>query len=316
MEHNPNPLVSIIVITYNSAKFVLETLESCQAQTYNNIELIVSDDASQDDTVAICRQWLEVNKDKFVKTQLITVEENTGVSANLNRGVVACEGSWIKPIAGDDLLTFNCLTDFINYSEQLAEARFIFAKTKPFCKNKMYQPIYAPQEFIDRNAEAQHELLLKKGNCILGPVSFLNTKALKSIGMFDQRIPLQEDYPLWLKLTHNNNKLYFADFLCSMYRIHEDSLTSSSFLGIRNYRFEEMNTLTLQLYILPYLMEKNLVFRYWDKKIRLFFIRRNKSKINKVLLKVSYLINPFGVYRVIRKLFIAEYEYHFKYIEA
>ncbi len=54
-----NPLVSIIVITYNSSKYVLETLESAKAQTYQNIELIVSDDGSTDNTIEICKIWIE-----------------------------------------------------------------------------------------------------------------------------------------------------------------------------------------------------------------------------------------------------------------
>ena len=60
-----NPLVSIIVITYNSSKYVLETLESAKAQTYQNIELIVTDDCSNDNTVEICRKWIEENKERF-----------------------------------------------------------------------------------------------------------------------------------------------------------------------------------------------------------------------------------------------------------
>ena len=59
------PLVSIIVITYNSSKYVLETLESAKAQTYENIELIISDDGSTDDTIKICKNWLEKNQDRF-----------------------------------------------------------------------------------------------------------------------------------------------------------------------------------------------------------------------------------------------------------
>lgn len=53
-----NPLVSVIVITYNSAKYVLETLESIRVQSYQNIELIISDDCSKDNTIDICRNWI------------------------------------------------------------------------------------------------------------------------------------------------------------------------------------------------------------------------------------------------------------------
>mgnify|MGYP000958323009 FL=1 len=69
-----NPLVSIIVVTYNSSLFVRETLESAKRQSYNNIELIITDDASTDDTVKVCREWIANNKNRFVRVELKTVE--------------------------------------------------------------------------------------------------------------------------------------------------------------------------------------------------------------------------------------------------
>jgi glycosyltransferase involved in cell wall biosynthesis len=54
MNSERSPLVSIVVITYNSAKFVLETLESAKSQTYQNVELIISDDGSSDNSFQIC----------------------------------------------------------------------------------------------------------------------------------------------------------------------------------------------------------------------------------------------------------------------
>lgn len=103
-DQSENPLVSIIVITYNSAKYVLETLESAKAQTYQNIELIITDDASQDDTVEICKEWLKENKELFVKTELVTVQKNTGISPNCNRGLKLSNGKWLKFIAGDEVI--------------------------------------------------------------------------------------------------------------------------------------------------------------------------------------------------------------------
>ena len=58
------PLVSINITTYNSSKFIIETLESAKMQTYQNIELIVSDDSSVDNTVELCKKWIEKNKGK------------------------------------------------------------------------------------------------------------------------------------------------------------------------------------------------------------------------------------------------------------
>ena len=60
------PLVSIIVMTYNSEKYILETLESVRAQTYKNIELLVTDDCSIDNTVELVNVWIQENKFRFL----------------------------------------------------------------------------------------------------------------------------------------------------------------------------------------------------------------------------------------------------------
>ncbi len=60
-----NKLVSVLVITYNSEKYVIETLNSIKNQTYNNLELIISDDNSQDNTINLCEHWVNENKSFF-----------------------------------------------------------------------------------------------------------------------------------------------------------------------------------------------------------------------------------------------------------
>ena len=74
------PLVSIVVVTYNSAKYVLDVLECIKEQTYANIELIISDDASQDETLDVCKNWIEHNRDRFKFFQLLCSSQNTGTA--------------------------------------------------------------------------------------------------------------------------------------------------------------------------------------------------------------------------------------------
>ena len=126
------PLVSVAVVTYNSSKTVIETLDSIFNQTYPNLELIVSDDRSTDNTVEICREWIDAHKERFVRTELLTVEKNTGVSANMNRGADACEGEWVKDIAGDDVLLPDCVETCVEYIQNHPEAVCVFANVEVF----------------------------------------------------------------------------------------------------------------------------------------------------------------------------------------
>ncbi len=227
------PLVSVVVITYNSSKYVLETLESAKAQTFQNIELIVSDDCSTDNTVEISGKWIQENKNRFVKTQLITVEKNTGIPANCNRGVKASSGGWIKLIAGDDLLEADCIKSFVSFLKNNSEARIIESASQIF-KNSFKEEnflqihnLYDNLFYDQSTTPAQQYKMLLHRNFLHGPSVFLNKKTIQDVGLFDERYHLIEDHPMWLKLTKAGFKIHFLNKITVYYRLHDSSVFSS-----------------------------------------------------------------------------------------
>jgi glycosyltransferase involved in cell wall biosynthesis len=316
MSKNCTPLVSIIVITYNSSKYVLETLESAKAQTYQNIELIVTDDCSTDSTIELCSKWIEENKDRFVRTRLILSSVNTGVAPNCNRGLNEAEGEWVKFIAGDDILTKECISSFVCFAQKTPEANFLFSAVVPFIDETIYKPIIAPKEFISASVIKQHKLLLKKGCCIPGPASFINIKILHILGGFDTRLPMHEDYPLWLKATGLNHKLYFSNFNCAMYRIHRNSLVGSAFLNNNlNPVFLRQYHATRSLLIMPLLLKNKLYFHYLHHKMRAWRSSKYVFGLNRIKRYLSYLFDPLGVYIKILRFMDLEYNYGPKLIK-
>ncbi len=230
-----NPLVSIIVITYNSAEFVLETLESAKAQTYQNIELIVSDDCSTDNTVEICEEWLENNKDRFVRTKLLTAKKNTGIPANCNRGVKASTGEWIKLIAGDDLFKKMAISDFVTFVYKNPNAKAIISKQQSFVINNNVKKQMHIRPFINSlncffyseysNPDEQLTYLLYRKVLIAGPTTFFKKELIVSLNYFNERYKLLEDYPFFLKMLIANNKIFFLDKITVEYRLHEKSVS-------------------------------------------------------------------------------------------
>ncbi len=222
-------LVSVIVTTYNSAKFVVETLESAKAQTWQNIELIVSDDCSADNTVELCKNWIAKNKGRFVRTEIITVPKNTGVSANCNRCIKASNAAWIKLIAGDDILLPKCIADNMQFIANNPRAAIIFSQVllylDEFVTEKMLTvlPASYPMNLMRTtfSAEDQYKLLLLSDRITYTPSSFFNKQTLLHVNGFDEENKLVEDYPMWLKLTKAGNKLYFFLKPTVGYRKHE-----------------------------------------------------------------------------------------------
>lgn len=220
-------LVSVCVLTYNSADTVIETLESIASQTHRCLELIISDDCSKDDTVNICRTWLAQHATRFERIELLTVERNTGIPANFNRAEAACKGEWVKEIAGDDLLMPDCIESFLSHAMSHLECKFIFSKVEVFADSDdidCTDPF--DYSFFKLPVQEQYKRLVVKGNCIPAPAFFFNRVAAKKVGLRnDERIRSFEDWPKWVYLTRKHIQLGFIDRPLVRYRLRSASIS-------------------------------------------------------------------------------------------
>lgn len=247
MEVLKQPLVSIIVVTYNSSKYVLETLESIRKQTYQNIELIITDDCSLDDTLEICNEWVERNKKRFVRTNIITVEKNTGIPSNCNRGVKNSDGPWIKLIAGDDMLLESCIEDNLEYINNNPDANFVVSNlleindVGSFVNNykgkkdkedriKFFFNFKTPQQQL--KAYARWPVFLN------APTYFIHRQQLSDVDYFDEEYKIFEDMPLIYRVNSNNTFIHFMNKPTVAYRIHDKSISRE--LSINEARDKEV----------------------------------------------------------------------------
>lgn len=226
---NNGTLVSVIVISYNSERTILDTLDSIKRQSYNDIELIVSDDGSKDNTIQICKQWIGENASRFVKATIITTPQNTGTAGNCNRGCKKANGEWLKIIAADDLLLPDCISDDIEYCSNHVEISVLFSEMESFVENE--KGIYTKEitnfgskDFWNKNAHGQFVELLYC-NFLPAPTAIIK-KELVNENPYDEKFPLMEDYPLWIKLTKSGVKLYFMNRVTVMYR-QSDSISNT-----------------------------------------------------------------------------------------
>jgi len=226
-----NPLVSVVVLTYNSSKTVIETLNSIAAQTYRNLELIVTDDCSKDNTNKIVREWINKNETRFWQVKFLTVEKNTGVSANWNRGFDSCNGEYWKGIAGDDFLEPECIQRYVNYVNANPEALTVFSKVKIFGDKNDVKSIADPflYDFFSLSIKEQLTHLINRSNCIPAPSLFLNLSKIRELGIrADERIPMLEDYPMWINMLSKGIKFHFIDEYLVRYRVGGSSLSTGS----------------------------------------------------------------------------------------
>lgn len=221
------PLVSVCIVTYNSADFIVEALDSVAAQTYKNIELIVSDDCSKDNTVEICQEWLTRNKDRFVNTELLTVEKNTGVSANCNRAIRKGRGEFVKYFAGDDKLLPNCIEDNLLFFKEHPETDFLFSDMQIIDGRQIEKYIKSPSVYFYHLSKLEFKLWQLVYYILPAPSNFMKREVYNELGGFDETIPMMEDKPFWVKAIFANRSICYLPKITVQYRINPNSLSQT-----------------------------------------------------------------------------------------
>jgi len=282
MSQNLKPLVSVVVVTYNSAKFVIETLESIKNQDYENIELIVTDDCSKDDTVQVCTQWIQENKARFHRTQCIHDPKNTGIPHNCNRGLKASSGDYIKLIAGDDLLNSNCISRLVRYFIDHPEFQVCFsAMTKIDASGAVIGSIRYTEPGKQFTFDNQFE-----ENEIFAPSSIFTREVFDRIGNWDESLPI-EDWDFNLRLLDAGFVVNYLDEELVCYRIHGSNTT-----GKEKFMFHaERSVLDKWKAHAHY---KGRMRRFY--KLKLCYVNRTPTSIGLLLLLKSMIsFHPFAL---------------------
>ena len=228
-----NILVSVIVATYNSSKTVIETLDSIKSQSYPNLEMIISDDASTDNSVELCEEWLSKNSGCFARTKLITVERNTGVCANLNRGVARSTGQWVKTIAADDILLPNCIQDYVRFGNEHLDASFITSFERDYQNTFAKENLIKAQKagtgdlsIFEKSAETQLKVMAFN-LFVNAPTIFFKRSLYDLVGGFDESYTY-EDHPFYINVLEHGYKIYHIPKETVCYRVHDSTFNSNS----------------------------------------------------------------------------------------
>jgi glycosyltransferase involved in cell wall biosynthesis len=212
---NTNPLISVIMASYNHEAFVAKTIESVLAQTYNNLELIITDDGSADRTVEVIRKFTDP------RIKLFVFEKNQGACAATNHCIQNTQGEYIAVINSDDfwhedklrlqLDTFNKHPDL---GAVFSSAQFVDEQNAP-----MTRGLPADAEIFSQKNRTRGEWLRRffyDGNCLCHPSILIKAECYKVLGLYDNRFRQLPDFDMWIKLLKKydiqileNKLLYF-----------------------------------------------------------------------------------------------------------
>jgi hypothetical protein len=204
------PLVSAIVLCYNHAKFVTECLEGVKLQNYPNLELIVNDDASRDDSASIIQAWLNRNK---IPSRLLRNETNQGVCRSLNNALSQARGKYISGIAADDIWLPGKLLAQVERMEQLPEkVGVIYSDALQIDEAGRLLPSKFIEEYRRFEIMPQGDLhhILWEDNFIPAMTTLTRRDCFDKVGLYDESL-FYEDWDMWLRLARHFDFAYSTE---------------------------------------------------------------------------------------------------------
>jgi glycosyltransferase involved in cell wall biosynthesis len=223
-----NDLVSVCIPVFNGGRFIEETLLSLIAQTYRKVEIIVSDNASTDQTVSIATRMQERDK----RIRLIRNSENVGYTKNIWNAVSAATSDFVAIYHADDLYERQIVEREYGILSLHPEVDGVFSKCAVFRSDPQkldtrysYSNIHTKKLKIEGGnaiAGGLHEFLpiiLQHGN-VFACSSFMTRKSVfQEIGGFTENYPSNEDLELWLKYLLGGHKLAILNDFLLHYRM-------------------------------------------------------------------------------------------------
>jgi len=239
-----NNLFSIITPSYNTARFIEETINSVLAQSYQNWEMLIVDDCSKDNSTEIILNYCK--KDNRIK--LIQLTKNVGAAEARNIALRKAEGQFIAFLDSDDVWASNKLEKQLEFMKQKNIA-FCFSsyQTIDISGKNLNKTIHAPK-IIDY----RHFL----GNTIIGCLTVVIDKS--KTGYFEMpNIKSSHDMALWLLIMKRGFKAYGIDEILASYRLVPTSNTANKWKAAKNvwrvYRqIEKINIISSFYYFICY----------------------------------------------------------------
>ena len=235
-----SPSVSICIPTYNGAAYLRDCLESVLAQSDTDLEVVVVDDCSTDETQAILGRYRE----RDGRVRLFHNPRNLGLVGNWNECIARARGEWIKFVFQDDWLAPDCVARMVAEARAtgtlltVCRRRFAFAAVSDEFRARYRESgdegslaVIAPGRRVI-TAQEFCEAILERGvvNFIGEPTAALiHRDAFREFGRFDPKLIQLCDIEYWFRLGVQRGIGYIPEVL-AYFRVHEDSAT------FRNWR--------------------------------------------------------------------------------
>ncbi len=204
-------LVTIYITNYNYEKYIDRAINSCINQTYKNIEIIIYDDGSKDNSKKIISKYSSHPKITSIYQKTI------GLVKTCNKALYSCKGEFIVRLDADDWFDENAISIMVEKLKKNPDSNFIFPDYYEVDQHGLISKLIRRHDFKNVSLKDQ----FAHGACTLFRVS-----SLKKVGGYDETFTCQDGVNIWLKFLKKNNPLNI-NLPLFFYRKHSSSLTTN-----------------------------------------------------------------------------------------
>jgi GT2 family glycosyltransferase/glycosyltransferase involved in cell wall biosynthesis len=222
--------VTVIVPLYNYAHFVREALESVRAQTLSELDLIIVDDASTDNSLPVALEWAQHNAERFNRLLVLRNVDNAGLGPNRNVGFDAADTAFVLPLDADNQLLPECC-ECLLAALRGTDVAFAYPTIQKFGEESKFMGNmpYEPVRFVGGN--------------FIDAMALVSKEAWASVGGYENVRFGWEDYDFWCRLAEHGLRGTWVRQTLAKYRVHASSMLRATTERPENKQFllQDMN---------------------------------------------------------------------------
>jgi len=226
------PKVTVLMPVLNAAAYLRQAVESILSQTFSDWELLIVDDASTDDSVALVETFTDE------RIRLVRNAVNCGVAATLNTGIELARGQYIARMDADDISLPTRIEEQAGYLDARPDLDVVGVKIVLVDAWGNETGYWQDDQDVATGAEIR--ALLPARNCLAHPGVMMRRAVALEFG-YRSSVPYAQDYDLWLRITADGRRIEKLDKVLLKYRVHHNSITSKSNekeAGLKNIRIK------------------------------------------------------------------------------
>ncbi len=275
-------LVSVLLPSYQHEQWIGETIESVLNQSYENIELIIVDDASTDNSIRVIEEY--ATKESRIKYE--TFEKNQGAMVALNRCYEISSGEYIATISSDDIWKLDKLEKQVKVLESNHDIGAVFALPTFINENGEEITNVSNGFLTSTKPRTKYEWMnhFLVDNCICYPTSLVRKECYEQICFFNTAYRSLPDFQMWIRLFYHCN-VFVIDEPLMYFRVHSYNESGKNIPNIIRCQTEHKQILKTMLEQIKSLEELRKIFPEHNKMIDIYDDRFINYYFGLILLK-------------------------------